>query len=84
VKQYKAILISGLIGVYLLAISAFLALAIDQAKRLVILYRVSAGPSPVTGFSYLQRLSISLGNQVLMLAIVAAVLFILVFRNRKR
>ncbi len=83
-KNYKTILISGLISGYLLAISAFLALAIDQARRLVILYRVSAGPSPGTGFRNLERLSISLGNQMLILAVVALVLSILVFRKRRR
>lgn len=83
-RNYRTILISGLIGVYLLAVSAFVALALDQARKLVILYRVSTVPSLGTGFSNLQRLGISLGNYVLILALVAVVLFIFVFRKPRR
>jgi hypothetical protein len=83
-KNFKTVLISALICVYLLAISALLTLAIGQAIRLISLYRVSAVPSSGTGVSNLQRLSISLGNDALILAIVAVVLFIFVFRKPRR
>jgi hypothetical protein len=83
-RGYKTGLIYVLIGVYLLVVAGFLSLAIHQAIRLVGLYRVSADPSSGAGVSRLQRLSISVGNDILMLAVVAAVLFILVFRRPRR
>jgi hypothetical protein len=48
------------------------------------LYSVSAEPSSGAGVSRLQRLSISVGSDILMLAIVAAVLFVLIFRHPRR
>ena len=83
-KGYKTGLIYVLIGGYLLVVAGFLSLAIQQAIRLVSLYRVSADPSSRVGVSRLQRLSIGVGDDVLMLAFVAAVLFILVFRHPRR
>jgi hypothetical protein len=73
-----------LIGGYLLVVAGFLSLAIHQAIRLVSLYRVSADPSSRVGVSRLQRLSVGVGDDVLILAFVAAVLFILVFRHPRR
>jgi hypothetical protein len=67
-RGYKTGLIYVLIGVYLLVVAGFLSLAIHQAIRLVGLYRVSADPSSGAGVSRLQRLSISVGNDILMLA----------------
>jgi hypothetical protein len=82
VRSYKTVLISVLISIYLLAISALLTLAIDQAILLTKLYGVSASPGPVTDFSNLRRLSFS--NELLILAILAVIIFVLVFRHPRR
>ena len=71
-----------MIGAYLLVISALLTLAIDQAVLLIRLYRVSASPGPVTDFSSLRRLSF--GSDLLILAVVAAILFLLVYRHHRK
>jgi hypothetical protein len=81
-KNYRTILISALISAYLLAISALLTLAIDQAVSLTRLYGVSASPGPVTDFSNLRRLSFS--NELLILVILAVISFVLVFRHPRR
>jgi hypothetical protein len=73
-----------LIGAYLLVVAGFLSLAIHQAIRLASLYRVSAAPSSGAGVRSLQRLSMGIGDDVLILAVIAAVLFILVFRHPRR
>ena len=83
-RGYKTGLINVLIGVYLLVVAGFLSLAIHQAIRLVGLYRVSAAPSSGAGASSLRRLSIGVVNDVLILLIIAAVLFILIFRHPRR
>jgi hypothetical protein len=83
-RGYKTGLIYVLIGVWLLVVSGLLSLAINQAVRLVGLYRVSTAPSSATGVSRLQRLSIGVVDDVLVLLIIAAVLFILVFRHPRR
>jgi hypothetical protein len=83
-RGYKTGLIYVLIGVYLLVVAGFLSLAIHQAIRLVGLYRVSAAPSSATGVSRLQRLSMGVGDDVLILLVIAAVLFILIFRHPRR
>jgi len=64
-----------LISVYLLAMSVLLTLAIDQAILLTRLYRVSVSPGPVTDFGSLNP---GFGSDLLILAAVAAVLFLLV------
>ncbi len=69
-----------LTGVCLLVISAFLTLAVDQTVWLIRFYRVSA--SPTANVNNLSRLS--LGNQVLIWAIITVVLLVLVFRYRRR
>lgn len=79
-KHLRTGLTLVLISVYLLAISVLLTMAIDQAILLTRLYRVSASPGPVTGFG---RLAPSFSNDLLILAIVAAILFLLV-RGRLR
>jgi hypothetical protein len=81
-KNYKTVLISVLISIYLLAISAFLTLAINQAILLTRLYGVSVSPGPATDFSNLTRLSFS--NELLVLAILAVIFFVLVFRHPRR
>jgi hypothetical protein len=59
-----------------------LTLAIDQAVSLTRLYGVSASPGPVTDFSNLRRLSVS--HELLILAILAVIFFVLVFRHPRR
>lgn len=79
-KKYKTGLIFILIGVYLLIVSAFLTLAIDQALILISLYRASASPGPGAN----NLLILSFGNQVLILVAIATVLFFLVFKRMQR
>jgi hypothetical protein len=83
-RSYKTGLIFALTGGYLLLISAFLTLAIDQAISLIGLYRVSTALTAATGVRNLARLEMSLGNEGLIWAIVAAVLLILVFSRPGR
>jgi hypothetical protein len=81
-RNYRTGLIWILTGIYLLIMAVLLTLAIDQAYFLVSLYRVSASPGPVTDFSNLRRLSF--GRDLLILAVVAAILFLLVRRHLRR
>lgn len=81
-RNYRTGLIRILTGIYLLTMAVLLTLAIDQAYFLVSLYRVSASPGPVTDFSNLRRLSF--GRDLLILAVVAAILFLLVRRRLLR
>jgi len=83
-RSYRAGLILALSGIFILVVSALLTLAIDQARSLVSLYTVSVSPPRATGVRNLWRLNTSLGSDVLILAIVAALLFILVFRHPRR
>ena len=64
-----------LISLYLLAISTLLTLAIDQAILLTNLYRVSASPGPATDFGGSNP---GLNSDLLILAVVAAILLFLV------
>jgi|GEM_PF-2777892 len=83
-RKYKTGLILILTGLYLLVMSAFLTLAIRQAIRLISLFQVSGSSPPTTVVRNLQRLSLNLPNDALITAIVAVILFILVFRYPRR
>jgi hypothetical protein len=83
-RKYRTGLMLALTGSCILVVSAFLTLAIDQARNLISLYTVSVSPPRATGVRNLWRLNASLSSDVLILAIVAAVLFILVFRHPRR
>jgi hypothetical protein len=65
-------------------VSAFLTLAIDQARNLISLYTVSVSSPRATGVRDLLRLNTSLGSDVLILIIVASVVSIMVFRHPRR
>ena len=75
-RDYKNVLFWILTGIVLVLVSVLLTLAIDQAILLTRLYSVSASPGPVTDYSQLRGLSF--GNDLLILAVVAAILFVLV------
>ncbi len=83
-RKYRTGLTLALTGICILVVSALLTLAIGQARNLVSLYTVSVSPPRATGVRNLWKLNTSLSSDVLMLAIVAAVLFILVFRHPRR
>ena len=83
-RKCRTGLILALTGICILAISALLTLAIGQARNLVSLYTVSVSPPRATGVRNLWRLNTSLSSDALILAIVAAVVFILVFRHPRR
>lgn len=83
-RSHRTEFILALTGICILVISALLTLAIDQARNLVSLYTVSVAPTRATGVRNLWRLNTSLGSDVLIFAIVAALLFILVFRHPGR
>lgn len=74
----------ALAGLCILAVSALLTLAIGQARSLVSLYTVSVSPPRAAGVRNLWKLNTSLSSDVVILAIVAALLFILVFRHPRR
>lgn len=80
-RSYRNGLIFILTGIYLLVISALLALAFDQVLLLTQLYRVSVSALPVTDFDNLSRPG--LGGSLLIVAIIAMILFWAV-RNRPR
>ena len=77
-KHVKIGLTLVLTSLYLLAISALLTLAIDQAILLTRLYRVSTAPGPALDFG---NPNPGFGTELLILAGVAVILFSLV-RNR--
>ncbi len=83
-RKYRAGLMLALTGICILVVSALLTLAIDQARNLISLYTVSVSPPRATGVRNLWRLNTRLSSDVLILAIVAALLFILVFRHPRR
>jgi hypothetical protein len=83
-RKYRTGLLLAVTGIGILVVSALLTLAIDQARTLVSLYTVSVSPPRATGVRNLWGLNTSLSSDVLILAIVAAVLFILVFRHPRR
>jgi hypothetical protein len=80
-RNYKTVLYWILTGIFLVVVSGFLTLAIDQAILLTRLYDVSAFPGPVTDYSQLRGLSF--GSELSILAILAAILFVPV-RGRPR
>ena len=80
-RYYKNVLFWIITGIVLVLIATFLTLAIDQAVRLTRLYDASASPGPLTDYSQLRGLSF--GNDLLILAAVALILFVLV-RGRPR
>ena len=83
-KNIKTGLIVALTGIYLLVVSALLTLALDQAIILIQLYRVSVAPSAATGLDKLSEFRMSFGNDILIWAIITGVLFVLVFKYRRR
>jgi len=83
-RKYKAGLILVLTGIGVLIISAFLTLAVDQARILVSLYAASAAPSSAGGAGNLLRPDTLFGNDAMILFSVASVLFLLVFRRPRR
>jgi len=83
-RKYKAGLILVITGICVLIISAFLTLAVDQARILVSLYAASAAPSSAGGAGNLLRPDMLFGDDALILFSVAAVLFLLVFRRPRR
>ena len=83
-RKYKAGLIVVLTGICVLIISAFLTLAVDQARILVSLYAASAALPSAGGAGNLLRPDTLFGNDALILFSVAAVLFLLVFRRPRR
>lgn len=83
-RKYRAGLVLALTGIGILVVSALLTLAIGQARNLVSLYTVSVSPPRATGVRNLWRLNTSLSSDVLILAIIAALLIILVIRRPRR
>ena len=81
-QKFESVFILILTGLWLFVISALLTLAINQARILINLYAASAAPQPAIGASNLLRFSS--GNEALILGVVAAVLFLLVFRRPHR
>jgi len=81
-QKSKSVFVLILTGLWLLIVSAFLTLAINQARQLTNLYAASAAPPPAIGASNLLRPGG--GNDGLILVGVAAVLFLLVFRRPRR
>jgi hypothetical protein len=72
------------IGAYLLALAAFLALALRQALRLAGLHRASASPSLARSLGNQWWVGIGSGGYALGVVIVAMILFVLVFRHPHR
>ncbi len=83
-RKCRTGLVLTLTGIGILVVSALLTLAIGQARNLVGLYSVSVSPPRATGVRNLWRLNTSLSSDVLILAIVVVLLFILVFRHPRR
>ena len=82
--KFKTILRFISTGLWLLVMSVLLTLAIDQARRLISLYTASAASVSTIGASNLMRPSTRFSNDILILISVAAVLFMLVFRQPHR
>jgi len=80
-KNIKTGLSLVLISVYLLTISALLALAINQAIVLTRLYRVSTSPGPATDFG---RPNPGFSFDLLIMVFITAILFLLVRRQLRR
>lgn len=83
-RNIKTGLIVVLTGIYLLVVSALLTLALEQAIILIQLYRVSAAPSAAADLDGLLRFRMSFGNDILIWTIITVVLFVLVFKYRRR
>lgn len=81
-QKLKNTFIFVLSGLWILLISAFLTLAINQARVLINLYAASAAPPPANGAGNFLRPAGS--SDLLIAVVIAAVLFLLVFRRPRQ
>jgi hypothetical protein len=82
-QKLKRVLVFILAGLWLLTVSAFLTLAINQTRQLTRLYTVSAAPPPAIDEAG-NLLRPGGANDLLVLVVMAVVLFLLVFRRPRR